>query len=155
MIKFKENDFYLSDIKREAKIATLAVQKSYRIFGLKNDNNPPLLLRINRQNIPEDRVALLVRVFKNSGLEVHCYRDYDKGIAIGIRRDVREDVPYTSALIQTIIYYLEGRIDLPKDFVLPSKNKFKTNGTPLPPEGSQQNAPDDMDALYDYYFRGR
>jgi len=154
MIQINEKDYFMPSIKAEAKFSTLAVQKQYRVFGLKNENNPPLLLRFNRSTIPEDRVSVLSHVFKQSGLEVDCYRDYDKGMAIGIRRDVREHVLYSSAILQTIIYYLEGRIELPKNFRIPYDKKFKRNGALVVPEGSTQNAPDDMERLYQYYFSG-
>lgn len=152
MIHFNKKDYFMPSIEAEAKMKTLAVQKHYRVFGLKGENNPPLLLRFNRQTIPEDRMAMLAHVLKKSGLEVECYRDYDKGLAIGIRRDVREEVLYSAALLQTIIYYIEGRIDLPKSFRIPSDKKFKRNGVVVPPEGSEQAAPDDMERLYEYYY---
>jgi hypothetical protein len=151
MISFNKNDYFLPSIEAESKFHTLAVQKHYRVFGLKNQDNPPVLIRYGPEAIEETKVMQLHYVFKKSGLIADFYRDYPKGLSIGLRRDVRENVPFAAALLQTIVYYLENKIDLPKTFRIPMVNKLERNGNIIPPEGSKATAPQDMDRLIERY----
>jgi hypothetical protein len=163
MIQFNDKDYFMPSIKAEAKLATLAVQKAYRIYGLKNDGNPPLLFRFNQSMIPEDRMAMVAHILEMNGIEADFINEDDKGLSIGIRRDVREHVLFTSALLQTIIYYIEGRLELPKDFRIPYDKKFKRNGQTeiaAPAAGNDGSVSPtpvlcDMPRLFEYYFGGR
>lgn len=155
MITFNNNDYFIPSIRAEAKFHNLVVQKNFRVFGLRQEDNPPLLIRYGRDSIQEPKMANLHHVFKKSDFDADFYRDYPKGVSIGLRRDVRENVQFASALLQTIIYYIEGKIDVPKTFRIPTIKKFKRNGVVVPPDGSKEVGPYDMDNLVDYYFGSR
>jgi hypothetical protein len=151
MISFNENDYFLPSIKAESKFNTLVVQKHYRVFGLKNQDNPPVIFRWGENALDESKIGHLYLMFKRSGLPVDFYRDYPKGISVGLRRDVRENVPFASALLQTIVYYMENKIELPKDFRIPMVKKFQRNGNITPPPGSESSTPYDMTRILEYY----
>ncbi len=71
----------------------------------------------------EEAVDKLREFFRNNGIEF----DYESGggtdkVCIGLRRDLRDHTILCASILQTIVYCLEGRLDL--------KTNFKINGIP-------------------------
>ena len=130
MIVFNENDFNISKIKRESKLFNLNTIAKYWIYGLKQTNNPILYIRYDNEN--RDNVEIkkdeIEKFFKFNGLQniEFEYRDrYDNDISIGIRKDLRKHVILAAAILRTIVYCLEDKINLRKDYKLPGLPKFE------------------------------
>lgn len=140
MIDFCENDYNLVAIRRESKMFNLASRYPYRVYGLRQENNPPILIEYNYERVDdgfEDRLTVLVEFFKAHGIQVDTYSESEDGnkVFVGMRRDLREHVNkngkpiLASAIVSTIIYCLEGRIDVDAlgKYKLPSIPNFQAN----------------------------
>ena len=123
MVEFNENDFNLVKISNESKLGNLVTRFKYRVYGLKQEGNPPILIEYHYNHVDEgfeERMQALVKFLKtNGGITLTVYHTVNtKGIDIGLRRDLRavlnkNDKPmFASGIISTIVYCLEGRIDL-------------------------------------------
>ena len=123
MVEFNENDFNLVKISSESKLGNLVTRFKYRVYGLKQEGNPPILIEYHYNRVDEgfeERVQALVKFLKtNGGIAMSVYHTANtKGVDIGLRRDLRavlnkNDKPmFASGIISTIIYCLEGRVDL-------------------------------------------
>ncbi|MEK6881394.1 MAG: hypothetical protein AABY22_17355 [Nanoarchaeota archaeon] len=116
MIDFNENDYNITEIKKESKLFNLATKYSYRVYGLIKQNNPVIYIQYNQYslNLREPELLNQVEEFlhKNSlPVEIWNNRGQNNKIGIGLRRDLRDHVVLSAAVIQTIIYGIEGRID--------------------------------------------
>lgn len=126
MIEFNEKDFQMSAIRRESKLFNLQTKNSFRVYGLKRKGNALVHLSYNYDTVDEefdDNLENLVEFFENNGIEFV----WESGggtpkICIGLRRDLRDRVILSSSIIQTIIYCLEGRLEI--------KSGYKVNGVP-------------------------
>ena len=136
MIEFNETDFNLVSIKRESKLFNLVTRYKYRVYGLRQVNNPPISIEYDSYKHDEslhNKIEALESFFKFNKIEVSIYGNADSPrIDIGLRKDLRafvnkNDKPLlASAILSTIIYCLEGRSDLEqlKTFKLSSIPKF-------------------------------
>jgi hypothetical protein len=123
MVEFNENDFNLVKISNESKLGNLVTRFKYRVYGLKQEGNPPILIEYHYNRVDEgfeERVQALVKFLKtNGGITLTVNHAVNtKGVDVGLRRDLRavlnknEKPMFASGIISTIIYCLEGRIDL-------------------------------------------
>ncbi len=122
MVEFNANDFNLVKISNESKLGNLVTRFKYRVYGLKQEGNPPILIEYHYNRVDEgfdERVQAIGKFLKSNGIKVVVYHTVNtKGIDIGLRRDLRavlnrnEKPMFASGIISTIIYCLEGRIDL-------------------------------------------
>jgi len=123
MIDFNQNDFNLMKIRHETKFGNLTTRQKYRIYGLRQQENPPILIEYNDDCEDTDefteRLDALVKYFKSNGIEVETFDGSEsERIDIGLRKDLRgivnkHDQPlFASSILSTIVYCLEGRIDL-------------------------------------------
>jgi hypothetical protein len=139
MIKFS-NDQYLDRIKSESKLATLKTKKEYLIYGLirngddpkacangKDDRNPAIWIQYDGKNFSSELILNLADFFYYGGIlceTIPLYKN-TKGCKIGLRIDLRKEAILAATALQTIIYSLEGKMDLDYDFVIPGiKKKF-------------------------------
>ena len=124
MIEFKETDFNMTKISRESKLFNLVTGYKYFVYGLRNQSeNPPVMIEYYYDNIDEmfeERLQALVEFFKDNGIEMELYSDSEDKtkINVGLRKDLRAVVnrngkPLLAAsILSTIVYTLEGRIDM-------------------------------------------
>lgn len=137
MIDFNQTDFNLTKIRHETKLANLITRKKYRIYGLRQRDNPPILVEFNAETVESEfvkRLSTLVKYFKSNGIEIETFDENDSGqIDIGLRKDIRgivnkhEQPLFVSSILSTIVYCLEGRIDLDK------MSKYKLTNIPKVP----------------------
>lgn len=138
MIDFNENDFNLTKLKTESKLGTLLTRFKYRIYGLRQENNPAILIEYHHTRMDNkfgEKVEALTAFLKANGIEVETYSESDNinRIDVGMRRDLRGFVNkngkplLASAILSTIIYCLEGRIELEQ------LKKFKLSAIPKLP----------------------
>ncbi len=130
MIEFNEKDFQLVSIRRESKLFNLQTKNAFRIYGLRKAGNPLVHLSYNYDVVDDEfdgHLEKLVEFFENNN--IHFVWESGGGVAkvcIGLRRDLRNHVVLCSAILQTIVYALEGRLDV--------KSGFKIRGIPKFPK---------------------
>ena len=145
MITITETDFNLRKILHESKLSTLVTRCKYHVLGLRQENNPAVLIEYSRSIAnPKFKESLksLVEFLERNGLEVQTYDDTSiRGVTIGLRRDVRAVLNSTgqpvfaASLLCTVVYSLENRVDIEqmKKYKLPSIPTFtKQVVTPVP-----------------------
>ena len=54
MVEFNENDFNLEKIRNESKLGNLVTRLRYRVYGLKQRNNPPVLIEYHYDRVDEN-----------------------------------------------------------------------------------------------------
>jgi len=126
MTTFKECDYNLTKIRELSGLGDLKTKREYGVYGLKQQNNPLMILNL-KPNVFRHPRNQLKRFFRDHGLYLRVGREIPRDVhaAIGLRRDLRGDVPLASACLQTIIYYLEGKMGLPDGLVLSGIQKFE------------------------------
>ena len=124
MIEFNsKKDFNLAEIRNESKLFNLVTRYKYHVRGLRQKGNPSVFIEYYHDRVDEgfeETLAALVEFFKENGIEVQTYNKSDDGNRVGIflRRDLREILDrrgkptLAASVLSTIVYCLEGRIDL-------------------------------------------
>ena len=134
MIEFNINDENLQAIKAESKLYNLKTKHDYRVYGLKKKINPPILISCDATKIDENFEKQIKAFFKKNNLIVEIEDDEDdkNRIYIGLRNDVREYIVLTAAIIQTLIYAIEGKLELNSEYSIGKMPKFNDEiGEPL------------------------
>lgn len=120
MITHNNNDINLTKIMEEGKLKTLSTISNYYIFGLRSDWPEAVKIELPRNGILNKRVESLIKFLDlNKISHTIIYITNSDEISIGLRRDLREmlinDKPLlASAILSTIIYCLDGRLNLKK-----------------------------------------
>lgn len=122
MIDFVEHDFNLTKVKRESKLFNLVTRYKYHVYGLRQTDNPPVLIEYHYAKVDDkfkEKIEAVVAFLRANGIEVETYTESDSSrVDIGLRKDLRgfvnkNDKPMlASSVLSTIIYCLEGRVDL-------------------------------------------
>ena len=123
MIEFKDTDFNLTKIKRESKLFNLVTGYKYWVYGLRQTGNQPVMIEYHYDKVDEhftDKLEALIEFFKLNGIEIETYAEADNNgrVDIGLRKDLRAIVNrngkpmLASSILSTIIYALEGRIEI-------------------------------------------
>ena len=128
MIEFNEKDFQLATIRRESKLFNLQTTNSFRVYGLRKAGNPLVHISYNYDVVSEDfdeNLEKLIAFFENNGIEFV----WESGggtakVCIGLRRDLRDHTILSSSILQTIVYCLEGRLDVKSNFKIKGIPKF-------------------------------
>lgn len=140
MINFNENDYNISKIKKESKLFNLNTKHDYRVYGLrKADENPLIFIELQSGSIntTTDKMGLLVGFMAKNKIEVEFDFNSENNIRIGMRKDLREHIVLSSCILQTIIYYIEGKLTLDMKNSLPGIPKF----VKLTPESKIKEVP--------------
>ena len=138
MIDFNENDTNLTKVRRESKLFNLLTRYKYRVYGLRQNDNPAVLIEYHYDRVDDkfkEKLSALMEFLKANGIDAENYSESDNAnrIDVGLRKDLRmfvnkNDKPMlASSIISTIIYCLEGRIDLDQ------LKKFKLSAIPKLP----------------------
>jgi len=123
MIEFKETDFNLTKVRRESKLFNLITVNKYFIYGLRQSDNPTIMIEYHYNNVEEsfgERLDALKQFLTSNSIDVEIYDQSDnKGrVDIGLIKDLRSIVNknrkpmLASSVLSTTIYALEGRIDI-------------------------------------------
>lgn len=118
MIEYNENDFNMDRINAiNFKMNGYKMKSEYWVYGLQQKNRPPVRIGVNDQGLPNSEQQLeLIEFFKNQGVELIIDHPEEAEITIGIRHDLRKKPRFASAIVRTIIFFLEGKLSLSKDF---------------------------------------
>jgi len=122
MITFTEKDFNLTKIKRESKLFNLLTKNKYHVYGLRQEENPPVLIEFDNDFVDatfRKSIDSLISFFKSNGIDVEIFDESEsRKVDIGLRKDIRaivnknESPVFASSILSTIVYCLENRIDL-------------------------------------------
>lgn len=117
-INYNQKDFNLPEISKMNDLNNYRLKYNYRIYGLKQEDNPPILIEINPRLITVDNTKInsLVKFLVNKGVSTkfaNCAGDKAK-IYVGLRYDVRKNRELSNKIICTIIHAIENNIDLSK-----------------------------------------
>lgn len=122
-VDFNENDYNVDKVKKHSKLFNLKTKYNYRIYGLRNDGNPPILIKFNDNIVDVNQEAVELQNFfqkQNILLSIDNELDSDKKtIHIGLRHDLRSRVSLCSCSLSTIIYAIEKRLKLDEEFKVP------------------------------------
>jgi hypothetical protein len=138
MIDFNENDTNLTKVRSESKLFNLVTRYKYRVYGLRQNDNPAVLIEYHYDRVDEhfkEKIEALCEFLKANGIETDTYSESDNPnrVDVGLRKDLRLFVNkngkpmLASSILSTIIYCLEGRIDLDQ------LKKFKLSAIPKLP----------------------
>ena len=127
-IEFNTKDFQMTVVRAESKLHNLQTKNPYRVYGLTRAGNPLVHISYNYDTVDEefdDNIQQLIEFFETNGIEFL----WESGggspkVCVGIRRDLRDNVLLTSAILQTIIYCLEGRLVIQPDHKIKGIPKF-------------------------------
>ena len=128
-INVNEKDDNLVEIHREAKFTGMETKNQFRIYGLAQEGNPPVLFSAQEAIINSEQEKAAISFLKSNGIDAEMEEVDTKKrqIYIGLRRDLRQDIKLSALLLQTLVYYFEGRIvDLPPDFKILGIPEYKT-----------------------------
>jgi len=142
MIDFNENDTNLTKVRSESKLFNLVTRYKYRVYGLRQTDNPAVLIEYHYDRVDEhfkEKLSALMEFLKANGIDAENYSESDNPnrVDVGLRKDLRLFVNkngkpmLASSILSTIIYCLEGRIDIDQ------LKKFRLSAIPkLPVEPS-------------------
>ncbi len=125
MLSFNRKDYNIPAIAIESKMGNFDTKFEYRLFGLKQEENP--LILIYNPFIGEIQKPLLElkKFFKKNNLQLEIENTDVRRISIGLRYDIRANIILCSSILQTIIYTLENRLALDQKYKLPGIPSFE------------------------------
>jgi hypothetical protein len=127
MISFNTDDTNMLAIANKATLFDLMGRFGYRVYGLKQEARPLIQISVGKW-YKGDRLTQIRAFLKRNGLpcEITVNRlKKNRVFHIGLRRDLREFVPLSARVIQTIVYFLEEKIELKPSFRIENLPKFK------------------------------
>lgn len=110
MINFNHEDDEMAAIERVAAFKE-QTKISYRIHGLRQIGRPQIKIEYDNRYINPAQAEWLVKFFKAKKLECVVKPVDERGnyqLYLGIRRDLRDNHKLCAAIVQTVVYYLEG-----------------------------------------------
>ena len=129
-INFNIKDDNMQEIARFSRLSSTETKNQYRVYGLAEEGNPPVLFSAQENVFNAEQEKALTTFLTNNGI-ASATEDVDtanKKIYIGLRRDLRNNPEFCANLVQTIVWFLEGRLDSPASFKIPNwSGSFKSN----------------------------
>lgn len=125
MIEYNENDFNMDRVDAiNFKMNGYKMTHPYWVYGLQQKNRPPVRIGVNDKGVPnEAQQKELIEFFKGQEIEVVIDQPEEAEVTIGVRRDLRENPRFAAAIVRTVIFFLEGKMSLSKEFKIESPIK--------------------------------
>lgn len=125
MIEFNDNDFNMERVEAiNFKMNGYKMTHPYWVYGLQQKNRPAIRVGINDKGAPnEAQQKELVEFFKGQDLELVIDQPEEAEVTIGLRHDVRETPRFAAAIVRTIVFFIEGKLSLDKEFKVASPLK--------------------------------
>ncbi len=112
---FFNNDTHLTRIEKISKLDRLKTVNWYRVFGLKQENNPPMI--IEYKELPAGKTEKEIKsIMKKRGIPVVFDKKNYGDVAIGLRKDLRDHNFLAAAALNLLIGYLENKLTIKKEF---------------------------------------
>jgi hypothetical protein len=117
MIEFNQKDINLVNIQNATGLLKVKLTGDYRVYGLKNADNPAVLLEYDPELISDKDVKSLTGFFVGNGIDfvAQTIKDGKKKSYLGLRHDLRQEIDLSVAIINTIVYLLEGKMKVSKE----------------------------------------
>jgi hypothetical protein len=112
MIDFKWADYNLSKIDRHTGFLRNQFIKDFDIYGLSDKDNPMVKISYDFNKNSLYKRARIRQFFKNNNIEVEFQKIETEKVFIGLRKDLRKHVVLCSAIVQTIVFYIDGELKL-------------------------------------------
>lgn len=121
-VSYNEKDFNVPAIVGASGVLAAPTRYRYRVYGLKQKNNPAILIEC-RTGGNVNAFAPLVKFFNSNNIYCESGRVDDENgrLFIGLRHDLRENDKLATAVLQTIIHHLEGKLKGNLDFKIKCK----------------------------------
>lgn len=112
MINFNEKDYFITDIKQLCKFDAERFKHKYRVYGLRKEGNP--LIKISYPCSNSIDFNAISNFLSINNIDVRWDEDdyLTKTFKIGVRLDLREATKFCSCLIKTLVYSIEGRVNV-------------------------------------------
>lgn len=111
MIYFATHDAHMKDIEKLSGLEDLKTNRYYRVYGLIQHDNPPVL--IEYKELPEFKTEKEIKtLLRRNGVPCVFKKKQYGDLEIGIRKDVREHIFLSAAMCNTLIGYLENKLAL-------------------------------------------
>lgn len=125
MIEYNENDFNMDRIDAiNFKMNGYKMKNPYWVYGLQQKNRPTIRVGVNDKGAPnEAQQKELIEFFKTQDLELVVDQPEEAEVTIGLRHDLRETPRFAAAIVRTIIFFIEGKLTLTKEFKVESPIK--------------------------------
>jgi hypothetical protein len=125
MIEYNENDFNMDRIDAiNFKMNGYKMAHPYWVYGLQQKSRPPVRVGVNDKGAPnEAQQKELIEFFKTQDIELAIDQPEEAEITIGLRRDLRDDPRFAAAIVRTVIFFIEGKMTLNKEFKITSPLK--------------------------------
>ncbi len=131
MIEFSKKDDGMDAIQAAGDFKKLnehRLNNHFRVYGLQQKGNPPILLEYPQgYQLKREQVEVLFNFFNNNGIKfkVGTFRDGKNQVYIGLRRDVRDNPKLCRAIVETIVYQLEDKLELNNEDKIKEVPKFE------------------------------
>lgn len=126
-INYNQKDENVKQIEKSNKLNDFKLKYNYRVYGLKQAGNPPVLIELVRGvSLDETKLRNAAQFFINKGIRAE-YRLINEGkhhVYLGIRRDVRDKVDLCNKIVTTLVYAVENNVDLTKGIRKVKKAKY-------------------------------
>ncbi len=110
-------DTHLNKIEPASRLDRFKTENFYRIYGLKQENNPPVLISYFK-TLPNGKTEKEVKqLLRPYGIPVVFEELKWDNLTIGLRKDLREHIFLAGAVVNLIVGFLENKIG-PKRFKL-------------------------------------
>ena len=129
MVNFNLKDNNMDEIAKLSHLDSIETTNEYRIYGLMQEGNPPILFSAQESVINAVQEKTMISFLTNNGVDaaMEDCSTADKKVYIGLRRDLRDYPELCSNFVQSFVGFLESRLDLPVDFKIHNIPQFKTN----------------------------
>lgn len=131
MIIYNEKDFNLDLISSiNSTFNTLETKVIYYIYGLTQNDNPPVVICQNSSSLPDiSKIDQIGYWLDKHGITMEFDEDDEASskIKIGLRRDLRAEPKFAAALVRTFVAFFEGALKLKTAFKLPKAKLKKSN----------------------------
>lgn len=117
MINFNPKHDNINQIATLSKLVGVETKHEYRVYGLAQEKNPPILFSAQEGCISSEQEKIISSFLGTNGIDsaTEDVEANNKKIYIGFRRDMRDNPEVVARLLETFVYYLEGTIDIPTD----------------------------------------
>lgn len=131
-ISFNTDGHNIEAIQAESRLANMLTKYRYLVYGLVDDgDSEPIMIKAGRQvPLPALQGLQALFVFNHAPMSISHFKKprSDFKVYIGLRRDLRDQIALCGAILQTIVYSVEGRtvIDPLVAYTLPGIPKMRS-----------------------------
>jgi hypothetical protein len=116
MISLNDKDEMVEKVGELTKLNKFVTKFNYRVYGLKQKGNPPVLIEFTPAKFKANQFEFLAKFFKEKKIETGFAPTAGKDkhdIYIGLRMDLRKkNSKVCAAIVKTVVHYLENKLKM-------------------------------------------